>query len=94
MHEPESPNTSGPALPAAAVTALSRGHKVEAIRITRQELGIDLKEAKQAVDRYQAAHPRVRATGGGAQEAAGRSLVMGILLLAALGLGLYWVFRG
>ena len=44
-------------LPAEALVALAAGHKIEAIRITREALGVGLKEAKQAVDRYQASSP-------------------------------------
>ena len=37
-------------LPAEALTALQRGHKIDAIRIVRETYGLDLKTAKDVVD--------------------------------------------
>ncbi len=37
-------------LPPAASAALQRGDKIEAIRILREETGVELKDAKQAID--------------------------------------------
>lgn len=50
-------------LPASVVAALQRGEKVEAIRLLREQTGLGLKEAKDAVegesqDTYQANHHR------------------------------------
>ena len=39
-------------LPSAAADALARGHKIEAIRIVREALGIGLKEAKEYVEQH------------------------------------------
>jgi hypothetical protein len=36
--------------------ALSKGNKIEAIKIVREEMGLDLTTAKQVVDRYAAVH--------------------------------------
>jgi hypothetical protein len=47
--------------PAAALDALTKGHKIEAIKIVRQQWGIGLKEAKDAVDGYVAARPDLTA---------------------------------
>lgn len=47
-------------LPAAAVAALRQGNKVEAIKIVRAELGLGLKEAKDAVEDYERDHPSER----------------------------------
>ena len=44
-------------LPAAAIEALTKGHKIEAIKIVRQEWGLGLKEAKDAVDAYVKTRP-------------------------------------
>lgn len=46
-----------PALSVAAITALRRGRKIEAIKITRIEQGIDLKAAKDAVEEYIRSQP-------------------------------------
>lgn len=45
---------------AAAIAAIQRGHKIEAIKLVREEHGLGLKEAKDLVDRYEKAHPRQR----------------------------------
>jgi ribosomal protein L7/L12 len=39
-------------LPDAAIAALTNGRKIEAVKILRREWNIDLKEAKDAVDKY------------------------------------------
>ena len=39
--------------PPAAADALRRGHKIEAIRLVREHLGIGLKEAKDLVDQHE-----------------------------------------
>lgn len=39
-------------LPDAAITALTNGRKIEAVKILRREWNIDLKEAKDAVDQH------------------------------------------
>ena len=40
-------------LPDAAIEALTKGRKIEAVKILRREWNIDLKDAKDAVDQYQ-----------------------------------------
>lgn len=49
--------TAASELPPEAVAAIERGQKIEAIKITREALGIGLKEAKEAVERHQSAQP-------------------------------------
>ncbi|MNK67656.1 50S ribosomal protein L7/L12 [compost metagenome] len=45
---------NGPAaVPAAALAALARGQKVEAVRLTREATGLGLAEAKQLVEAHQ-----------------------------------------
>jgi ribosomal protein L7/L12 len=45
---------NGPAaVPSAALTALARGNKVEAVRLTREATGLGLAEAKQLVESHQ-----------------------------------------
>ena len=43
--------------PAAAIEALTKGHKIEAIKIVRQEWSLGLKEAKDAVETYVKTRP-------------------------------------
>lgn len=60
-------------IPEQAVAALKRGDKIEAVALTKSALGLDLAEARQAVDAYLEADPKImrralseRSTGGGA----------------------------
>ena len=46
-------------LPTAAIEALTRGHKIDAIKILRQESGLGLREAKDAVDSYVQSRPEL-----------------------------------
>jgi ribosomal protein L7/L12 len=46
-------------LPAAAIEALTKGHKIEAIKILRQETDLSLKQAKDAVDMYLGSRPEL-----------------------------------
>jgi ribosomal protein L7/L12 len=49
---PAAPPVRG-AFPPAAADALRRGHKIEAIRLVREHLGIGLKEAKDLVEQHE-----------------------------------------
>ena len=51
------PRESAASLPAAAIAALNRRNKIEAIKIVREETGLGLKEAKDVVERYVAGDP-------------------------------------
>lgn len=57
----ETTHKDSAALPAAAVAALNRGNKIEAIKLLREERSIGLKEAKDIVDHYVASHPALEA---------------------------------
>lgn len=72
-----------PELPAAAIDALTQGHKIEAIKILRQERGLGLKEAKDVVDTYVEARPEL-ASQFQAGRTAGRRLLLGLLFLFLL----------
>lgn len=45
-------NKTAPTLPAAAIELAQRGEIIEAIKITREQTGLGLKEAKEAVNAY------------------------------------------
>ena len=49
-------------LPLEAVSALHRGNKIEAIKVVRTQLGVDLKEAKQLVEKFLRTEPSVQAS--------------------------------
>ena len=72
-------------LPATAIEALKKGRKIEAIKILRQEWGLGLKEAKDAVDAYVAARPAVASQLQEAEEAGKRAKRLWIWLLILMG---------
>ena len=53
-------NTSPQQLSAAAIAALQRGNKIDAIKIARQEMGLGLKEAKDLIEAYIADNPALQ----------------------------------
>jgi len=53
-------NTSPQQLSAAAMAALQRGNKIDAIKLARQETGLGLKEAKDVIDAYIASNPALQ----------------------------------
>lgn len=80
--------SAGPVeLPPDALSALSRGRLIDAIKSTRLATGLGLKESKDAVEAYLAQHPNLNRQ---YQEATARSrgslrwLVLAILLVAGL----------
>ncbi|OUR70928.1 hypothetical protein A9Q78_11315 [Methylophaga sp. 41_12_T18] len=44
------------------LVALDKGRKIEAIKLLREQRSIGLKEAKQIIDEYSAAHPSPNAS--------------------------------
>ena len=48
-----------PRLSEAVVACIESGRKIEAIKLLREESGVGLAEAKQAVDAYVRRHPAV-----------------------------------
>ncbi|HTE41890.1 MAG TPA: ribosomal protein L7/L12 [Steroidobacteraceae bacterium] len=55
-------NPSDVQLSGPAMRAVQAGHKIEAIKLVREATGLGLKEAKQAVEAYQAQHGIVLST--------------------------------
>ncbi|MCE9658450.1 MAG: ribosomal protein L7/L12 [Burkholderiales bacterium] len=75
-------------LPFAVAEAMKQGNKLEAIRLMREQGGLGLKEAKDAVEAFERANATgmgTRAPGEVPRSRAGWWL-MAVLLLAALGL--------
>ena len=67
-HVPEPARGGGgiqapPSMPIEAVAALQRGNKIEAIRLYRAHNRVDLKQAKDAVDAFEASSPTPAAPG-------------------------------
>lgn len=74
-------------IPNAAMLALKQGRKIEAIAITRQELGLNLLEAKRRVDANASLHSAPASSESG-------SLPIALLALLALGMGIWLLFVG
>ncbi len=55
-----SPSPSPRPIPARAILLLDEGNTIEAIKVTRERLGVDLRSAKQAVDLYLAQNPQIQ----------------------------------
>ena len=79
-----------PILPLAAVNALREGRKVEAIKLAREELGVDLKEAKQRVERYLRADPLVQASYAQMRTRSGPGAWWIVAIAAGAALGYLW----
>ena len=76
--------------PPAAEAALLKGNKIEAIKIVREQQGIGLKEAKDAVEQQVAAHPGLRMQVESAQAASRGQLVPWLLAVIAIGALVYY----
>jgi len=67
--------------PTAAIDALTKGKKIEAIKILRQEWGLGLKDAKDAVDTFVEGRPDLASQ---FQEATTGNRRLGLLVLVLL----------
>ena len=95
-------NYDDPVLESKIRSLLSKGKKIEAVKIYRAEYGTSLKEAKDAVDRIEASMPRNSATAMPYESAIGsdpfaeedgakrgKIIVLGVVLIVVLcGLGM------
>lgn len=88
--DPENRTASAaPELSIAAISALHRGNKIEAIKIVREERNIGLKEAKDAVEDYVRSQPVLQASFAAAQAETKRSTLLWLALLVVLALLIY-----
>jgi ribosomal protein L7/L12 len=79
-------------LPDAAVVALERGNKIEAIKIVREVQRIDLKGAKDAVDKYVRSQPAPQQKFKAANENAKLCLFkLTVILGLAAAAAYYWL---
>ena len=87
--------TTAPQIPTAAILALQEGNKIQAIKLTREALGIGLKESVLAVDRHLTANPTLKARFDEAytqqRRKAGSWMTLAWLILAAL--LAWWVLK-
>ncbi len=84
---------ASPPLPANVLTALQQGQKIEAIRLMRGQSGLDLKQAKEAVEAYERARDpaMTELSPGQVGDASGR--LWRVVTLALVGLAVYLVLR-
>jgi hypothetical protein len=90
MNDPR--QTSG--FPSAAEAALLKGNKIEAIKIVRQERGVDLKGAKDIVEQHVADNPGLRMQIDSAQAVSRQGFLpwlMAVIILSGL---VYYIVAG
>jgi ribosomal protein L7/L12 len=81
-------------LPAAALSALQQGSKIEAIKHVREAHHIGLKEAKDVVEQYMDANPQVKQRMAAANAESARGFLGWLVLAAALALAAYYFYAG
>lgn len=79
-------------LPVAAIAALHKGNKIEAIKIVRSERNIDLKGAKDVVEEYLRSQPALQASLAAKQGEALRSTLRWLFIVVALVALVYFSF--
>jgi Ribosomal protein L7/L12 C-terminal domain len=87
MPDPQTPRE----LPPAATAALAGGNKIEAIKIVREEWGLGLKEAKDAVEGFVKTRPDIAASMQEAATQSRSSLVWWLLALVIAGIAYYYL---
>jgi ribosomal protein L7/L12 len=87
-------STLKPQLSANVIAALQKGNKIEAIKIVRQEQRLDLKDAKDLVERYVQSEPALQAPlAAAASDARNKALQWFLILLALVLVGYYFLRR-
>jgi len=74
------------------ISAVGAGHKIEAIKILREETGLGLKEAKDVVDRLARARKGQPGETAAMPEEGGASGMIRLVVLIAIILGVYFYF--
>ncbi len=88
-----SPGGMSRSLPLEVISALQRNQKIEAVRLMREQTGLGLKEAKEAVDKYE--RSRTPAMGGlsPGQVSETGSTVWRVITVVLVCLAVYLVMR-
>lgn len=86
--------SQGGELPPEAAAAIEQGRMIEAIKLVRQTRHLELKEAKDVVDRYVQARPHLQRKLTEAQTESKRGCLIWLLTLLAAGIGLVYLMRG
>jgi hypothetical protein len=84
----------GRAWPADVIAALHRGSKIEAIRLLRAAWNVDLKEAKDHVDRYIAADPLLQRKYRATTVSGARGCLFWFILLVFVGYAAWQLLAG
>ncbi|MFZ4619800.1 MAG: ribosomal protein L7/L12 [Bacteroidota bacterium] len=79
-------------IPSEAVAALEQGSKIEAIKIVRTATGLDLKDSKDLVETYLREHQDLQQRFSAIQSEHGKNALMKFLLLAAIAIGMAYLF--
>lgn len=81
-------------LPSAAIAALQKGNKIEAIKIVRVERNLGLKEAKDCVEDHVRRDPLLKRKLEEAQAEAKKGFMFWLVVLLALGAAVYYFLAG
>ncbi len=76
----------------AAISALQRGNKIEAIKHVRTEQGFGLKEAKDLVEAYLQTQPSLQSTFAAKRTQINQSALLWLVVLIAGAIFLYFFF--
>ena len=79
-----------PAIPPEAVTALTNGNKIEAIKIIREKTGLGLKESKELAEEYVESNPALKAAMDSAQAVSLQGLKWVAVIIALTGACIYF----
>ena len=79
-------------IPAAAILAMENGNKLEAIKLLREETGLDLKEAKELVEQYAKHNPVIQTQLEVRQRETMQGLKWLIISIVIIGLTYYYIF--
>jgi hypothetical protein len=92
MNHLDSNKISIPPLPVAAISALRRGNKIEAIKILREVQNIGLAEAKDAIENYIQSQPSLKSSLRDSQAEATWYALFALLVVLGLGVAIYYGF--
>lgn len=81
-------------LPSAAIAALQKGNKIEAIKLVRVERNLGLKEAKDYVEDHVRRDPSLKRKMEEVQAEAQKGFVFWLVVILALGAAAYYFLAG
>jgi hypothetical protein len=81
------------ALSANVIEALNRGHKIEAVRLVREQTGMGLKEAKDTVDAYERTHPKTSTHVSPGEVRSGGNGMWWVVAVVVVAVAAYYLLR-